>query len=98
MPQVERLTMKNIQLCTGGLWGEKGKNKIFKKNNQHKIIFMLKRHILVWKILLPFNGIIEIPFNEIPTKARIIQFFVPKTLKMEKKRSPTNTENSNYKK
>ena len=25
MPQLEGLTTKNIQLCTGGLWGEKGK-------------------------------------------------------------------------
>uniref|UniRef100_A0A8C4KV63 IQ motif containing GTPase activating protein 2 n=1 Tax=Equus asinus asinus TaxID=83772 RepID=A0A8C4KV63_EQUAS len=30
--------VKNIQLCTGGLWGEKGKNKIFKKK---KIIAIL---------------------------------------------------------
>ena len=25
VPQLEGPTMKNIQLCTGGLWGEKGK-------------------------------------------------------------------------
>ena len=31
MPQLEGPTMKNVQLCTRGLWGEKGKNKIFKK-------------------------------------------------------------------
>ena len=31
MPQLEWPTTKNIQLCTRGLWGEKGKNKIFKK-------------------------------------------------------------------
>ena len=32
MPQLEEPTAKNIQPCTGGLWGEKGKkNKIFKK-------------------------------------------------------------------
>ena len=31
MPQLEGPTSKNVQLCTGGLWGEKGKNKIFKK-------------------------------------------------------------------
>ena len=31
MPQLEGPATKNIQLCTGGLWGEKGKNKIFKK-------------------------------------------------------------------
>ena len=31
MPQLEEPTAKNIQLCTGGLWGEKGKNKIFRK-------------------------------------------------------------------
>ena len=29
IPQLEGPTTKNIQLCTGGLWGEKGKNKIF---------------------------------------------------------------------
>ena len=33
MPQLEGPTMKNIQLCTKGLRGEKGKNEIFKKNN-----------------------------------------------------------------
>ena len=27
MPQLEEPTTKNTQLCTGGLWGEKGKNK-----------------------------------------------------------------------
>uniref|UniRef100_A0A9L0SF63 Uncharacterized protein n=1 Tax=Equus caballus TaxID=9796 RepID=A0A9L0SF63_HORSE len=30
MPQLEGPTTKNIQLCTGVLWGEKGKNKILK--------------------------------------------------------------------
>ena len=30
MPQLEEPTTKNTQLCTGELWGEKGKNKIFK--------------------------------------------------------------------
>ena len=34
MPQLEGPTTKNIQLCTGGLWGEKGKNKIFKKKKK----------------------------------------------------------------
>ena len=29
IPQLEEPTTRNIQLCTGGLWGEKGKNKIF---------------------------------------------------------------------
>ena len=33
MLQLEGPTTKNIQLCTGGLWGEKGKNKILKKKN-----------------------------------------------------------------
>ena len=27
MPQLEGPSTKNIQLCTGGLWGEKGKKK-----------------------------------------------------------------------
>src|SRR3712207_2257547 len=37
MPQLEEPTTKNAQLCTGGLWGEKGKNKkIFKKKNSGK--------------------------------------------------------------
>ena len=34
MPQLEGPTTKNIQPCTGGLWGEKGKNKIFKKKKK----------------------------------------------------------------
>ena len=37
MPQLEGPTMKNIQLCTGGLWGEKGKNKKNLKNKKNKI-------------------------------------------------------------
>ena len=32
--KLEGPTTKNIQLCTGGLWGEKGKNKIFKKKKR----------------------------------------------------------------
>ena len=36
MPQLEEPTTKNTQLCTGGLWGEKGKNKIFKKKKKEK--------------------------------------------------------------
>ncbi|XP_070336937.1 dnaJ homolog subfamily C member 15 isoform X2 [Equus asinus] len=40
MPQLEEPTTKNTQLCTRGLWGEKGKNKIFKKNkNKIKYLF-----------------------------------------------------------
>ena len=38
MPQLEGPTMKNIHLCTGGLWGEKGKNKIFKKKKKGDFI------------------------------------------------------------
>src|SRR3712207_3614442 len=35
MPQLEGPTTKNIQLCTGGLWGEKGKkNKNLKKKKK----------------------------------------------------------------
>ena len=34
MPQLEEPTTKTTQLCTGGLWGEKGKNKIFKKKKK----------------------------------------------------------------
>ena len=37
MLQLEGPTMKNIQLYTGGLWGEKGKNKILKKMTIIKI-------------------------------------------------------------
>ena len=33
MPQLEGPTTKNTQLCTGGLWGEKGKVKSLKKKN-----------------------------------------------------------------
>ena len=35
MLQLEGPTMKNIHLCTRGLWGEKRKNKIFKKKNSY---------------------------------------------------------------
>ena len=31
MPQLEGPTTKSIQLCTGGLWGEKGKKQNLKK-------------------------------------------------------------------
>ena len=34
MPQLEGPTTKNTQLCTGGLWGEKEENKIFKKKEK----------------------------------------------------------------
>ena len=35
MPQLEGPTTKNIQLCTGGLWGEEGKiNKVLKKKTR----------------------------------------------------------------
>ena len=27
MPQLEGLTTKNMQLCTGGIWGEKAERK-----------------------------------------------------------------------
>ena len=33
MPQLEGSTTKNTQLCTEGLWGEKGKIKSLKKQN-----------------------------------------------------------------
>ena len=37
MPQLEEPTTKNTQLCTGGLWGEKGKNKkSLKKKKKEK--------------------------------------------------------------
>ena len=36
MPQLEGPTTKNIQVCTGGLWGEKGKIKSLKKK---KVIY-----------------------------------------------------------
>ena len=37
MPQLEGPTTKNTQLCTGRLWGEKGKNK--KKSLKKKVQF-----------------------------------------------------------
>ena len=37
MPQLEGPTMKNVQLCTGGLWGEKGKKNLKKKNSKYKL-------------------------------------------------------------
>ena len=39
VPQLEGPTTKNMQLCTRGLWGEKGKNKIFKKNPKTPVYF-----------------------------------------------------------
>ena len=42
MPQLEGPTVKNIQLCTGGLWGEKGKNKILKKKKVILVLFESK--------------------------------------------------------
>ena len=46
MPQPEGPTTKSIQLCTGGLWGEKGKNKIFKKKKKSEkaIYCMISLH------------------------------------------------------
>ena len=41
VPQLEGPITKNIQLCTGGLWGEKGKNK---KNLKKKRKFHLQKH------------------------------------------------------
>ena len=35
MPQLEGPTTKNVQLCTGGLWREKGKNKILKNKREY---------------------------------------------------------------
>ena len=43
MPQLEGPTTKNIQQCTGGLWGEKGKNKIFKKKKSEPGKILAKR-------------------------------------------------------
>ena len=58
MPQLEGPTTKNIQLCTGGLWGEKGKNKIFKKKRENegrqigvKSLSKLKLEQTLWKSL-----------------------------------------------
>ena len=39
MPQLEGPTTKNTQLCTGGLWGEKGKIKSLKKKNKRSPAF-----------------------------------------------------------
>src|SRR3712207_1148301 len=41
MPQLEEPTTKNAQLCTGGLWGEKGKNK--KSLKKKKILCEVKK-------------------------------------------------------
>ena len=39
MPQLEGPTTKNIQLCTGGLWGEKRKKiKSLKKKKKERMI------------------------------------------------------------
>ena len=47
MPQLEGPTTKNIQLGTGGLWGEKRKNKIFKKKIPVNIS-LLHRSTINW--------------------------------------------------
>lgn len=60
---------------------------LFLKNNQPKIILIPKRHILRWQIVFPFSGIIKVPLLDIPTKARLIQFFMPTTLEVEIKTS-----------
>ena len=36
MPQLEGPTTENTQLCTGRLWGEKGKRKSLKKKEDSK--------------------------------------------------------------
>ena len=41
MPQLEEPTTKNTQLFTGGLWGEKGKNKILKKKKKIQQYFRI---------------------------------------------------------
>ncbi|GAA7307624.1 hypothetical protein HpCK59_15620 [Helicobacter pylori] len=51
MPQLEEPTTKKTQLCTGGLWGEKGKNKIFKKNTN----FEKKKCVYIYIKLLGRN-------------------------------------------
>ena len=43
MPQLEEPTAKNAQLCAGGLWGEKGKNKIFQKKKMLEILKKKKK-------------------------------------------------------
>ena len=40
-PQLEGPTIENIQLCTRGLWGEKGKIKSFFKKRCYFIVFCL---------------------------------------------------------
>ena len=44
MPQLEGPTTKNVQLCLGGLWGAKEKNKIFKKNKIKKNYVLHRIH------------------------------------------------------
>ena len=41
MPQLEGPTTKNIQLCTGGPWGEEGKIKSLKKKKQTKKVIKI---------------------------------------------------------
>ena len=42
MPQLEGPTTKNIQLRTGGPWGEKGKIKSLKKKSRRNMGFILQ--------------------------------------------------------
>ena len=69
MPQLEGPTTKNIQLCTRGLWGEKGKIKSFKKKKRcfgnkgeqtkQKIFFPNRVYILANKVRQTINIIIK---------------------------------------
>ena len=45
MPQLEGPTTKNIQLCNKGLWGEKGKIKIFKSSNLEFFLEMVFKNM-----------------------------------------------------
>ena len=49
MPQLEGPTTKNIQLCTGGLWGEKGKK--IKSLKKKKIVTVRAGPVAEWLIL-----------------------------------------------
>ena len=55
MPQLQGPTIRSIQLCTGGLWGEKGKNKIFKKKDLTYLLII--RHF----ILFPVSVLVRYP-------------------------------------
>ena len=54
MPQLEGPVTKNTQLCTVGLWGEKGKIKSLKQKQKQKRMTLLRRK--VWRCIYEWRN------------------------------------------